>query len=82
MKNPMDFFKMIKAMKNPQEAIIEMAGGNNNPILKNAIDMAKNGKNDDLMQLAQNLCKEKGIDFEKDFNKFSQDYKDFMSMFK
>lgn len=82
MKNPMDFFKMIKAMKNPQEAIIEMAGGNNNPILKNAIDMAKNGKNDDLMQLAQNLCKEKGIDFEKDFNKFSQDYKDFMNMFK
>lgn len=82
MKNPMDFFKMIKAMRNPQEAIIDMAGENNNPILKNAIDMAKNGKNDDLMQLAQNLCKEKGIDFEKDFNKFSQDYKDFMSMFK
>ena len=82
MKNPMDFFKMIKAIRNPQEAIIEMAGGNNNPILKNAIDMAKNGKNDDLMQLAQNLCKEKGIDFEKDFNKFSQDYKDFMNMFK
>lgn len=82
MKNPMDFFKMIKAMRNPQEAIIEMAGGNNNPILKNAIDMAKNGKNDDLMQLAQNLCKEKGIDFEKDFNKFSQDYKDFINMFK
>lgn len=82
MKNPIDFFKMFKAMKNPQEAIIDMAGGNNNPILKNAIDMAKNGKNDDLMQLAQNLCKEKGIDFEKDFKKFSQDYKDFMNMFK
>lgn len=82
MKNPMEFFKMFKAMKNPQEAIIEMAGGNNNPILKNAVEMAKNGKNDDLMQLAQNLCKEKGIDFEKDFNKFSQDYKEFMNMFK
>ena len=82
MKNAIEFFKMIKAMRNPQEAIIEMAGGNNNPILKNAIDMAKNGKNDDLMQLAQNLCKEKGIDFEKDFNKFSKDYKDFMNMFK
>lgn len=82
MKNPMDFFKMIKAMRNPQEAIIEMVGGNNNPILKNAIDMAKNGNNEGVMKLAQNLCKEKGIDFEKDFNKFSQDYKDFMNMFK
>ena len=41
MKNPIDFFKMFKAMRNPQEAIIDMAGGNNNPILKNAIDMAK-----------------------------------------
>ena len=75
MKNPMDFFKMIKAMKNPQEAIIEMAGGNNNPILKNAIDMAKNGKNDDLMQLAQNLCKEKGINFDKEFKEFMNNFK-------
>lgn len=75
MKNPMDFFKMIKAMKNPQEAIIEMAGGNNNPILKNAIDMAKNGDNEGVMKLAQNLCKEKGIDFEKDFNDFMKNFK-------
>lgn len=82
MKNPMEFFKMFKAMKNPQEAIIEMAGGNNNPILKNAVEMAKNGNNEGVMQLAQNLCKEKGIDFEKDFKKFSQDYKDFMNNFK
>lgn len=75
MKNPMDFFKMIKAMKNPQEAIIEMAGGNNNPILKNAVEMAKNGKNDDLMQLAQNLCKEKGINFDKEFKEFMNNFK-------
>ena len=80
--NPMNFFKMFKAMKNPQEAIIEMAGSNSNPILKNAVEMAKNGNNEELMKLAQNLCKEKGIDFEKDFNKFSQDHKDFMNMFK
>lgn len=75
MKNPMEFFKIFKVMKNPQEAIIEMAGGNNNPILKNAIDMAKNGNNDDLMQLAQNLCKEKGIDFEKEFKEFMNNFK-------
>lgn len=75
MKNPMEFFKMFKAMKNPQEAIIEMAGGNNNPILKNAVEMAKNGKNDDLMQLAQNLCKEKGINFDKEFKEFMNNFK-------
>lgn len=82
MKNPMDFFKIFKVMKNPQEAIIDMAGGNNNPVLKNAVEMAKNGNNDGVMKLAENLCKEKGINFEKEFNKFSKDYKDFMSMFK
>lgn len=75
MNNPMEFFKMFKAMKNPQEAIIEMAGGNNNPILKNAVEMAKNGKNDDLMQLAQNLCKEKGINFDKEFKEFMNNFK-------
>lgn len=82
MKNPMDFFKMIKAMKNPQEAIIDMVGDNNNPILKNAVEMAKNGDNEGVMKLAENLCKEKGINFEKEFNKFSKDYQDFMNMFK
>lgn len=82
MKNPMDFFKMIKAMKNPQEAIIDMVGDNNNTILKNAVEMAKNGNNDGVMKLAENLCKEKGINFEKEFNKFSKDYQDFMNMFK
>ena len=75
MKNPMEFFKMFKAMKNPQEAIIEMAGGNNNPILKDAVEMAKNGKNDDSMQLAQNLCKEKGINFDKEFKEFMNNFK-------
>lgn len=75
MKNPMEFFKMFKAMKNPQEAIIEMAGGNSNPILKNAVEMAKNGKNEDLMQLAQNLCKEKGINFDKEFKEFMNNFK-------
>lgn len=75
MKNPMDFFKMIKVMKNPQEAIIDMAGGNNNPVLKNAVEMAKNGKNEDLMQLAQNLCKEKGINFDKEFKEFMNNFK-------
>ena len=75
MKNPMEFFKMFKAMKNPQEAIIEMAGGNGNPILKNAVEMAKNGKNEDLMQLAQNLCKEKGINFDKEFKEFMNNFK-------
>ena len=75
MKNPMEFFKIFKAMKNPQEAIIEMAGGNNNPILKNAIDMAKNGNNEGVMKLAQNLCKEKGINFDKEFKEFMNNFK-------
>ncbi len=70
MKNSMEFFKIFKAMKNPQEAIIEIAGGNNNPILKNAIDMAKNGNSEGVMKLAENLCKEKGIDFQKEFAQF------------
>lgn len=73
--NPMNFFKMFKAMKNPQEAIIEMAGSNSNPILKNAVEMAKNGNNEELMKLAQNLCKEKGINFDKEFKEFMNNFK-------
>ena len=75
MKNPIEFFKMFKAMKKPQEAIIEMASSNSNPILKNAVEMAKNGNNEELMKLAQNLCKEKGINFDKEFKEFMNNFK-------
>ena len=33
-----------------------------NPIIKNAMSMARNGNSKGIEQMARNLCKEKGID--------------------
>lgn len=62
---------LMQTMKNPQE-FIQQAMNNSqimqNPISKNALEMYKNGDKQGLNELADNLCKEKGInrqDFEK-----------------
>ena len=50
-RNPQEF--MQKAMNNPQ--IMQ------NPISKNAIELYQKGDKQGLNELADNLCKEKGI---------------------
>ena len=62
---------LMQAMRNPQ-AFIKQAMGNSqfmqNPIAKNALEMYQNGDTQGINQLADNLCKERGInrqEFEK-----------------
>ena len=60
MNNPMQLMQM---MKNPQ-AFLQQAMQSGNPIMKNAIEMYQRGDKDGINQLAQNLCKEKGISYD------------------
>ena len=62
---------LVKVFRNPQ-AFLQQAMNNSqfmsNPISKNAIEMYQKGDKQGLNELADNLCKEKGInrgDFEK-----------------
>jgi hypothetical protein len=66
-----NIFGLIQAAKKPQ-SFLQQAMGNSqfmqNPISKNAIEMYQRGDKQGLNELADNLCKEKGInrqDFEK-----------------
>ena len=66
-----NIFGLMQAAKNPQ-SFLQQAMGNNqimqNPISKNAIEMYQKGDRQGLNELADNLCREKGInrqDFEK-----------------
>ena len=47
----------------------------NNPILNNVMNMAKNGDNKGVEQFARNICEQKGIDFDAEFNKFKNSLK-------
>lgn len=74
MNNPMNFLKMMIGKQNPQQMIMNMIG-NNNPMVNNLMKMAQNGDQQGVENFARNVCKEKGIDFDKDFSEFMKNFK-------
>ena len=62
-------------MKNPIEIINQIIAKNTNPIVKDLIQKAQSGDQQSVEKFARNMCKEKGIDFDKEFAKFMQNFK-------
>ena len=75
--NLMNIMQMIKG-GNPQQIIQQMLKDNcqfaNNPIVMNMLDMAKIGDISGIEQIGRNIAKEKGIDFDKEFSKFKNQF--------
>lgn len=56
---------LMQAVKNPQQFIQQMMGNSQamkNPMMRNAIEMYQKGDKDGINKLAENLCREKGLD--------------------
>lgn len=71
--NPIDLIMMIKQGKNPQELILNILESNlgqQNPIVANLISLARNNRTAEIEKIARNLCEQKGINFDKEFNDF------------
>lgn len=71
--NPADLITMIKQGKNPQQLVLNILESNLaqvNPIAANLLDLAKNNRTAEIEKVARNLCEQKGIDFDKEFNNF------------
>ena len=75
MNNPMQFMNMIKSIKNPKEAVINMVKSNNNPMLKNLVEMAEKGDTKGVENFARNILKEQGRDFDSEMNNFMKNFK-------
>ena len=54
----------------PEQFISNALGTKSNPIFNNLIKMAREGNNKGVSDFAENFCKEKGIDFKKEFPAF------------
>ena len=70
----MNFFQ---AFRSPQQFLQSMMGNSQimqNPMARNIIDMAQKGDLQGVEQMARNLCKEKGIDFDKAFSDFKNQF--------
>lgn len=70
--NLMQIIQMIKNGSNPQQLIMSFLQQQNNPMANNLLQMAQNGNTSGIEQIARNICAQKGLDFDKEFNSFKQ----------
>lgn len=75
MNNPMQFMNMLKSIKNPKEAVINMIKSNNNPMIKNLVEMAEKGDTKGVENFARNVFKEQGRNFDEEINEFMKNFK-------
>lgn len=75
MNNPINMIKMMMGKMSPKDIAISMLKNNSNPMLSNLIDMANKGDTKGIEEFARNICKEKNIDFNKDFTDFMNNFK-------
>lgn len=76
--NPIQILKTFMGKGgNPQELVTRAMGmaGNNNPMFNNLMNMARQGNSQRIEQFARNFFKEKGMDFDTEFNKFMSNFK-------
>ena len=65
--NPMQF---LRGIKNPQQFVMNMLGQNQTPMGMQLINLAKTGNKTQIENFARNICKERGMDFDKQFAEF------------
>jgi hypothetical protein len=71
--SPVDIIQMIRSGKNPQQIMINFLEDGiaaSNPIAANLLDLARSNRTADIEKVARNLCAERGIDFDKEFENF------------
>lgn len=74
--NPIQLIQMMKNGQNPQQLLMSILqqNANNNPILQNAMNLAKNGDTAALEMIARNLAQQRGLNFDEEFAKFKQNF--------
>ena len=75
MNNPINMIKMMIGKGNPKEMVMNMLKNNSNPVFANLIDMANKGDIKGVENFARNVMKEKGMDYDTEFNKFKDNFK-------
>lgn len=75
MNNPMQIINMLKGINNPKEAVINIIKSNNNPMIKNLVEMAEKGDNKGVEEFARNFYKQQGRDFDKEFSQFMSNFR-------
>ena len=75
MNNPMQIMQLLRGIKNPKETVFQLMKGNNNPIMKNLVEMVEKGDTKGVENFARNYMKSQGKDFDQEFNNFKSMFK-------
>ena len=67
---PIQLIQMIKSVHNPRHLIMSLLeqGAQDSPMAQNIMELAKNGRGADIEKIARNLCEQRGVDFDTEFN--------------
>lgn len=74
--NSMELIKMIKSGQNPQQLLMSILeqSAMTSPMGANLLSLAKENKTSDIERIARNIAKEKGLDFDAEFNAFKEKF--------
>lgn len=72
--DPMQLIQMIRSGQNPQQLMMNVLQQRtqDNPLYENLYNLASKGKTKDIESIARTMFKEKGLDFDKEFNSFKR----------
>ena len=70
----MNNFMQMARNGNPQQMVMNMLQQNarGNPMFANILSLAQNGNTQEIENIVRNMARERGIDFDKEFNSFRQ----------
>lgn len=71
--NTNNIFQLIQMLQggNPEQLALNLlAQRSGNPMVQNLIDLAGKGDTAAIEQIVRNIAKERGIDYDKEFNSF------------
>lgn len=73
-QNMMKFMGMMRSGGNPEQMVMNMLqnSASGNPVLQNLVSLAQQGNTREIESVVRNMAKEKGIDFDSEFNSFKQ----------
>lgn len=74
--NPMQFITMIRNGQNPEQLMLNFLAAQTagSPMMENLLLLAKNHDVKGIEEIARNVCLNNGVDFEKEFNAFKQQF--------
>lgn len=72
--NPMQLISMLCNGGNPQQLVMSLLQNEmgNTPMGQNLLSLAQKGDAPQIEEIARNICKQKGVDFDKEFSAFKQ----------